>query len=536
MKILILKNRIFFFYAIVFLILLAPMNVLANPLPKVAVIPFTVNAEKDYTYLQNGITEMLTFHLSKQGKTRVIDPERIAEAMKDGKGSLTNEKAEKIGRDLGADYIVYGSVSVFGNHVNVQGKAFDLKGSRLPVHLSKELSSVDGIIPEINGFAGEINKAFLNTAAQQEHTKGVQESGKNNNADSSLIITHHSSQEKAMSGFWKSEPIETIIYSLAVGDTDNDDIKEIFILSPHAVDLYQIHQSRLVKKQTIFSDDDLNLISIDIADINGNGFAEIFVTSLNALKNTVSSLVVEYNQGVYSKIIEDTSWYFKVVEHPTLGKQLLGQMQRTGRADIFSGAIVRMVWKNNQYEPTDPVLPENTANALGFAFGRLLNTVEEICVVVTRDGSLQAIDSSGNRRWSGKGSYAGLPFDFMLSKVEPGVENRQYYPMRIGINNTEDGKNELIVIKNPDHSGSLLSFFSSNDQSHIEGLSWDGIGFVPSWETRNLSGTITGFVIDDIDQDGKKELVASLIVETGTIIGGHPKSFLVSYDLEQIKE
>ncbi len=536
MKIQISKNCIFFLYTIVFLILHAPMNALSNALTQVAVIPFTVNAEKDYSYMQNGITEMLTFHLSKQGKTKVVDPERIAEAMKDIKGTLTNEKAEKMGQDLKVDYIVYGSVSVFGKQVIVQGKALDLKGSRLPVHLSKELSSVDGIIPEINGFAGEINKTFFNIDAHQESAKNVKEPDKDNNAASSSIITHHSSREKAMIGFWKSEPIETIIHSLAVGDTDNNGIKEILILSPHAVDLYQIHQSRLVKKQTIFSDNDLNLISIDIADINGNGFAEIFVTSLSALKNTVSSFVIEYNQGVYSKIIEDSSWYFKVVEHPTLGKQLLGQMQRTGRADIFSGAIVRMTWKNSQYEPTDPVLPENTANALGFAFGKLLNTVEDICVVVTRDNSLQAIDSSGNRCWSGKGPYAPLPFYFLLSKEEPGVENRQYYPMRVGINNTEDGKNQLVIINNPNHSGSLLSFFSSNDQSHIEGFSWDGIGFVPSWETRNLSGTITNFVIDDVDQDGKKELVASLIMETGTIIGGHPKSILVSYDLKQIRE
>ncbi len=536
MKILILKNRIFFFYVIFFLIPVAPLKALANSLPQVAVIPFTVNAEKDYSYMQNGITEMLTFHLSTQGKTKVIDQEHIAEAMKDIKGTLTYEKAEKLGRDLKADYIVYGSVSVFGNQVIVQGKALDLRGSKLPVHLSKELSSVDGIIPEINGFAGEIKKTFFITAAQQEHTKGAMESEKSKSTDSSYIITHHGSEEKAMIGFWKSEPIDTIIHSLAVGDTDNDGIKEIVILSPHAVDLYQIHQSRLVIKQTIFSDDDLNLISIDIADINGNGFAEIFVTSLNALKNTVSSFVIEYNQGVYSKIIEDSSLYFKVVEHPTLGKQLLGQMQRTGRADIFSGAIVRMVWKNSQYEPTDPVLPENTANALGLAFGRLLNTAEDICVSVTRDGSLIAIDSSGNRCWSGKGPYAPLPFYFLLQKEEPGVENRQYYPMRVGINNTEDGKNQLIVINNPNNSGSLLSFFSSNDQAHIKGLSWDGIGFAPSWETRNLSGNITGFVIDDIDQDGEKELVASLILETESVLGGHPKSVLVSYDLKQIKE
>ncbi|MFH2065679.1 MAG: FG-GAP-like repeat-containing protein [Pseudomonadota bacterium] len=527
MKYLILKSIIVFF-----LFLFIPMQAMTNSPTQIAVIPFTVNAEKNYAYLQNGITETLIFHLSKEGESKIIDSESVNEVMKDMKGPLTDTKAAQIGQELKADYIVYGSVTVFGDQVNVHGKAFDVKKLHPPIRLSREMSSIDGIIPEIKVFAGEIEKAIVSATShtnQPQDELEIQAEKKSNS--SSAIIVHRESQVQGMTGFWRSEPVETLIHSLGVGDIDNDGKKEILILSPHTIDLYRIQQSKLVKEEKIYSDDGHYFISIDIADINGNGFPEIFVTSLNALQNTVSSFVLEYKQGVYIRTMKDLSWYFKVIE----GKQLMGQNQRTGGSDIFSGAIVRMAWKNNRYEPAEPIMPEHSANLLGFACGRFLNTSESVAVVTTKGGSLQIIDSSGNRFWSGSESYATLPFYFILPREEPSVENRQYYPARIKINPT-DGNKEIIVARNPKSiGGALLNFFSSNDQSQIEALYWDGIGFTSKWETRKISGTITDFIIDDVDQDGKNELVVSLILETGNILR-QPKSVLFLYNLDGIKE
>jgi TolB-like protein len=526
------KNRMVLFI-ITLAFLFSPLQTLANTPLQVAIIPFTINAEKDYTYLQNGITEMLTFHLSKEGKAAVVDPELIVNALKGVNGPLNNEKAKQIAQKLKADYIVYGNISVFGKYVSVQGKALDLSGKSLPVPLLKELSSIDGIIPEINGFAAEIKKAISATSFSKKHlnvAQGLQNEKKESSA--SAIIKTSEPANQAMQGFWKSENIEAVIRSLAIGDINNDGIKEILILSSHAIDVYHLQQSKLVKEKTFFSDDDLNMISIDIADINQNGFPEIFVTSLNALNNSVSSLVIEYNQGDYSRIVEDVSWYFKVVGHETLGNQLFGQRQKTGRSDIFSGAIFKMKWENNQYEPENQVLSENNSNLLGFTYGNILNNGEDGCIILTKEGSLEIIDPSGNRIWSGKELYTELPFYFMLPKEEPGIENRQYYPMRLGLHTDQgDGKKELIVIKNPGHAGSFFNFLRSDAQAHIVSLSWDGLGLSSNWKTRSVSGTITDFVIDDVDSDGKGELVLSLILDTGAGVGSSPRSVIVSYDL-----
>ena len=44
----------------------------ANSPKRIALLPFKINAEKDMTFLQNGIFDMLTSRLSKEGEVIVI--------------------------------------------------------------------------------------------------------------------------------------------------------------------------------------------------------------------------------------------------------------------------------------------------------------------------------------------------------------------------------------------------------------------------------------------------------------------------------
>ncbi len=49
-------------------------------------------------------------------------------------------------------------------------------------------------------------------------------------------------------------------------------------------------------------------MALDIADINGNGYPEIFVTSLSILLDGLQSFVVEYNGTDYV-----TGWIISII-------------------------------------------------------------------------------------------------------------------------------------------------------------------------------------------------------------------------------
>jgi len=47
------------------------------------------------------------------------------------------------------------------------------------------------------------------------------------------------------------------------------------------------------------------------------------------------------------------------------------------------------------------------------------------------------------------------------------------------------------------------------------------------------NGYIRDFAIGDFDNDGEDEIVAAVISKSGSIIGTHPKSSVISYDLKK---
>ena len=86
---------------------------------RVAILPFTMNAEKDLSYLRQGIMDMLASRLNWPGKVEIIPKQIVSDAMADHKGPVSAETANSVGRKLKADYVLYGSLTVFGQSVSM---------------------------------------------------------------------------------------------------------------------------------------------------------------------------------------------------------------------------------------------------------------------------------------------------------------------------------------------------------------------------------------------------------------------------------
>ena len=62
-------------------------------------------------------------------------------------------------------------------------------------------------------------------------------------------------------------------------------------------------------------------------------------------------------------------------------------------------------------------------------------------------------------------------------------------------------------------------------------MTWDGAGLNSQWTSQKLSGTVVGYRVADVDNDGLKELVVANVTSESYFVG-FPKSRLVVYDLE----
>ena len=95
----------------------------------------------------------------------------------------------------------------------------------------------------------------------------------------------------------------------------------------------------------------------------------------------------------------------------------------------------------------------------------------------------------------------------------------------------KDGKNEVILVKNEDSTGRTLSRLRMFNKGQIECLVWDVIAMRLQWRTHTVSGYISDYVVEDLNNDGKNELVFS-VVSGGGFSLGKEKSYLATWEVK----
>jgi len=330
--------------------------------------------------------------------------------------------------------------------------------------------------------------------------------------------------------FWKSANFKHLINGVSLGDVDGDEKIETVTITPHSVIIYRSEAGRFQKLQEIPAGSK-NLTGVDVADINDNGFSEIFVTTLNANKKALVSFVLEFDGKNFVEIVDGSPWIYRVADTPARGKILLGQRPRVGKP--YSGQIHEMRWKNREYTPTDEIKTPRETNLLGLTIGDVLNNGRETPIAYKRNDHIRIIDSSGKTVWDGADRFGGSMLYYIGPREDLGdVANKKYLPMRIVVRqNRAKKESEVIAVKNHDFTGRKLEYRKFT-KTHIEAFTWDEIGLAPKWKTRTMSGYIQDFAVGDFDNDGRDELIAALVLKAGQVILiSEPKSTIIAYEL-----
>ena len=110
------------FVAIIIFLLLLPVNLYSMESVNVLVLPFEVYSQENISYLKEKISEALSSHLEKSGAV-ILKPE--TKYIKDGLSEFYKKNAEEIrsaGIKNGADYVVWGSLTLAGSNFSLDVK------------------------------------------------------------------------------------------------------------------------------------------------------------------------------------------------------------------------------------------------------------------------------------------------------------------------------------------------------------------------------------------------------------------------------
>jgi len=527
----------------------------ADKISKILILPFNIHSEKDLTFLQKGIGEMLSTRLSFENKVMIV-----------GKGEAeivpgkTDEKiALAAGEKTGADYVLFGSLTVFGESISTDAKFYDVQKKSQLVVINEFGSSQGDVIYHINVFAARINETVFGRktiSAQappkqstQQPSSGGQgtDSRKNPEEMWSKESGMKMSYDEAFSGsgepaavLWKSKKFETKLIGIALGDVDGDGKIETVFADDHNIFIYRQTAGKFEKVKEITGKSYEFYKGIDVADINGNKKDEIFVTAISD-GGRVISFVLEWDGKDFKKIADNEDWHYRALDIPARGgKVLFGQ--KGGNASIFSGNVHELKWVHGYYVSTNKEILPRGLNVYGFSYGDILNSGQEMTLGFNANEYLSLFNANGGEEWTssdpygGSNSYLEPPAEIEAAKKirsdpDPRTQNRLYLPQRILITDLDkDGKKDVLVVKNIDTTGGVFSRIRLFKSGYFESLSWDNVGLSPKWRTRNFSGYISDYTLGDIDNDGKDELVFILVTQAGGSVLGADRSFVISWD------
>jgi hypothetical protein len=504
---------------------------------------------------------MLASRLAEKDRIVVVDrtdsalnPAQIPETIK-------AETAIALGEQTRCDYVLFGSLTVFGDSISTDAKFYDVHRKQPSLTFSKMGNSHGEVITHVNQLAVQIKAEVFGqkTVAQKPAaaapapvpaapTSGSAESASDTRMHPEKLLDKDSglraiaADEGLAAGeinatLWKTQNFRTEIRGITIGDVDGDKKNETVFINKNELFLFRYVDRRLAKIAEFKGEPYDNFIGVDAADIDGNGSAEIFVTSLSE-NNRPRSFVLEWNGTIFKKLTVDESWYYRVIRLPDSDEPILVG-QKGGYRDLFSGGIYELIWDNGRYSPADRQPLPKWVSAYGFTYGDVLNSGQQLAVAFTESNMLTILDSAGVEEWTGSETYGGSnvfllsPADLKEAKTEgqridPTAFKGQFLQQRIFVADLDqDKKNEVIVVKNHDTGRELLNRFRQYNSGHFEGLVWDNVGLRKQWRTRKFSGYISDFGIGDLDNNGKADLVFAVTRRTDTAFT-EAKSYIVA--------
>ena len=498
----------------------APFSSAEGP-KKLAILPFAMHADRDLTFLQEGIMDMLASRLAWKGEVQVLEKGRVKKEADQLGGPMDRAKALEIGKALQADYVIFGSLTVFGESVSLDARILDVAGAEELMTAFKQTKGMDEVIPTVDQFAMDINEKIMGrsvapavsvAAAAPEAPKGP----------GGLTAMEEDFEGEGMGHVQR---FDKEIVGLDAGDVDGDGKNELVFVNKDTVFVYKWGEKAFVQFKAVKGGWSADYVYVSVGDLDGNGRAEIYLSSLG--ESNVSSLVLEWDGNDFRKIADRQPWFLKVMDFQDRGPTLIGQRRRLDGG--FHGSVEFLKKDGKGLTSTGSLPLPQHGNVFNFAFADFAGVGRTSTVLIDRSEYLRLYDPAGEQVWKSEEQFGGA-----TTHMEVGGTERVfiYLPSPIHITDVdEDGVKEVMVCKNYSSTRRLLARMRFYSSGTLCFLTWNQGGLSTKWTTKKQPGPVVGYRVLDVDNDGKQELVVASVIR-GRRIVGTPRSQVMVYDLK----
>ncbi len=516
---------------------------LAADVKSYAVAPFAIHGPEKYQYLSQGAQSMLESRMNWPGHLAPVDKGKVTARL--AKAPASEAEARKALADIGADFLAYGSLTVSGEQASVDITVLGRDGKKWPKNFTAKLAD---LIPAMERAAQSLNNEIFQRPAAPGAAQGA--GGQSiNQMNPDFVVNQTSENQKVYlnpsfryagpsdtPGVWRSQSMPIVSGGIAIDDLNGDGKNEVVIMTKDSIETYVYKDRQLLPIARYQVSPNLKLLKVSTLDINGDGKAEIIVSASYFKEPRSFILSLEGNQ--IKELYKDIKLYMNVAAvPPDFTRQLVGSKGEP--KELFVQGVHNVIFSGGQPALSTRLNLPSKANPFNFVYlpeksgyKVVLNDDRDHLVVYTAKGERVAATEEEYC-----GSAIGLEFDPLMAPMEkPKTDHLwtyYYIPLPMIVANLDkDDRSELLVSKNISLAAQFFETFRTFSQGEIHSLYWDGVGMNLLWKTRRIKGTITGYALSDIDNDGQKELVVCLNTWPGAVGVYARRTIVLAYKLD----
>jgi hypothetical protein len=295
-----------------------------------------------------------------------------------------------------------------------------------------------------------------------------------------------------------------VVTGMAVADFDGAGKPQIVLSDEKIFRLYAYPAAEhKVLAQGELTGTGQRILSLESADLDKDGKAELFVSAYNEGFRRLETYVYKLEAG---KWIKTADLPFLVRSHQNAkGGRILASQQIQDDKTFPFGAVYPVVYTEGKYVQGRPALNPKRAEWLyGFTYAQLDEAGEPASLYLTSVNSLRVQFPNG--QWRSSESFGQSPirvrwYDHML----------EFHPPMIATYEAK-GFDKLYIVRNLAMLGGLANPFGLFTGGELHAKTWTGVAFETAWKAE-LGGSSPAVAL--IDVDGRKELVVAVAGSTG---------------------
>jgi hypothetical protein len=312
--------------------------------------------------------------------------------------------------------------------------------------------------------------------------------------------------------------------SLACGDILGEGGVDVVLTDGSKLTLFRWEQEALAWRWDETGRRGRRVLSLDAADLDGDGRAEILVTVV--LRGRVTSELRRWRDGALKVVATLDGVYVRASQRPGGPPLILGQ--RAGVTEVLSGQVEQYRLRDGAFERVEGGALPSGIGIFGMALAPPGGPVALFSL--DWDGHLSAVTPAGKPAWRSSRTYGGYPppltarelFGSGLVDEENFDEKARAFQGRLFADQIPGGI-RLVVPRNFTESGILLVRQRSLGQGQVVILEGPPDSPDEARRSRPFDGYVADLARADVDGDGIPEILFVVNRFSGPLLGDRGK-------------